>query len=115
MKIDFWSIQFRVFLFVFPLEFTICFKVRTFFLLEDTGQLSSTFFSLNLFNILDIPTWFVQLQDVLTARTTSKKTQFAYVVEKLPVEVACEILDLLNIGSEKNPYGMMRQNNIKPD
>lgn len=41
-------------------------------------------------------TGFAQLQPIFMARITLQKTKFAHVVEKLPVEIAHKILDLLN-------------------
>lgn len=52
---------------------------------------------------MNIQTLFAQLQAIFTTgRMISQKMKFAYAVEKVPMNVAREILDLLNAVTEEN-------------
>lgn len=54
-------------------------------------------------------TWFIQLDAIFQARhVTSQQSKFAFVVEKLPAEIAAEVADILiNLPPEK-PYEVLR-------
>lgn len=55
-------------------------------------------------------TWFLQLDAIFQARhITSQQSKFASVVEKLPAEVAAEVVDILtNLPTDK-PYEVLKQ------
>lgn len=59
-------------------------------------------------NSNNVQTWFAQLHAIFNAkRITSQSVRFAYVVEKLPPDVASEVLHLSNVPSER-PYDTLR-------
>ncbi|CAE1140302.1 unnamed protein product [Acanthosepion pharaonis] len=59
---------------------------------------------------MNAQTWFIQLDAIFQARhVTSQQSKFAFVVEKLPAEIAAEVADvLINLPPEK-PYEVLRQ------
>ncbi|CAE1288369.1 unnamed protein product [Acanthosepion pharaonis] len=59
---------------------------------------------------MNAQTWFIQLDAIFQARhVTSQQSKFAFVVEKLPAEMAAEVADvLINLPPEK-PYEVLRQ------
>ncbi|CAE1299832.1 unnamed protein product [Acanthosepion pharaonis] len=55
-------------------------------------------------------TWFIQLDAIFQARhITSQQSKFAFVVEKLPAEVAAEVADILTSFPTNKPYEVLRQ------
>ncbi|CAE1149040.1 unnamed protein product [Acanthosepion pharaonis] len=57
-----------------------------------------------------VQTWFVQLGAIFQARyITSQQSKFAYVVEKLPADVASEVADILNDIPPDKPYEVLKQ------
>ncbi|CAE1234403.1 unnamed protein product [Acanthosepion pharaonis] len=55
-------------------------------------------------------TWFIQLDAIFQARhITSQQSKFAFVVEKLPVEVAAEVSGILTSLLPEKPYEVLRQ------
>ena len=47
------------------------------------------------YNPTNIPVWFSQLNALFSAKKiTSQTSKYAYVVEKLPTDVAAEVVDL---------------------
>lgn len=54
-------------------------------------------------------TWFTQLHAIFNAkRITSQSVRFAYVVEKLPPDVASEVSHLLSNVPSERPYDTLR-------
>ncbi|CAE1167122.1 unnamed protein product [Acanthosepion pharaonis] len=55
-------------------------------------------------------TWFIQLDAIFQdRRITSQQSKFAFVVEKLPAEVAADVADILTRFSTDKPYEVLRQ------
>lgn len=58
----------------------------------------------------NVQNWFLQLDAIFQARhVTSQQTKFAPVVEKLPVEVAAEVANILTSLPTDNPYETLKQ------
>lgn len=57
-------------------------------------------------------TWFVQLDAIFQARhITSQESNFAFVVEKLPADVASEVADIFTNLPPVKPYDVLKQAN----
>lgn len=57
----------------------------------------------------NVQTWFNQLNAIFSARRiTSQASKYAYVVEKLPTEVATEVSDLLTNMPVEKPYEVLK-------
>lgn len=71
---------------------------------------SAIILNLPVFNSINVHVWFSQLTAIFQAKKiTSQTARFAYVVEKLPPEIAIEISDLLdNIPIDK-PFDVLRE------
>lgn len=61
------------------------------------------------YNPTNIPVWFSQLNALFSAKkVTSQVSRYAYVVEKLPTDVAAEVVDLLDQMPEDKPYDKLK-------
>ncbi len=66
------------------------------------------------YNPTNIPVWFSQLNALFSAKKiTSQTSKYAYVVEKLPTDVAAEVVDLLDHMPEDKPYDTLKNAIIK--
>ena len=66
------------------------------------------------YNPTNIPVWFSQLNALFSAKKiTSQTSKYAYVVEKLPTDVAAEVIDLLDHMPEDKPYDTLKNAIIK--
>lgn len=61
------------------------------------------------YNPTNVPIWFAQLNAIFNAKKiTSQSSKYAYVVEKLPADVASEVVDLLNDMPKEKPYDTLK-------
>ena len=66
------------------------------------------------YNPTNIPVWLSQLNALFSAKKiTSQTSKYAYVVEKLPTDVAAEVVDLLDHMPEDKPYDTLKNAIIK--
>ena len=71
-------------------------------------------FNIPPYNPNNINTWFLQMQALFNSkRITSQRSRYAYLVEKLPSEVANEVTDLLDPMPEDMPYDTLKAAIIK--
>ena len=61
------------------------------------------------YNPNNLNTWFLQMQALFNSKgITSQRTKYAFLVEKLPGEVANEVTDLLDPMPEDRPYDILK-------
>ncbi|CAE1271065.1 unnamed protein product [Acanthosepion pharaonis] len=66
--------------------------------------------NLPVFNKMNVHVWFSQLGAIFQAkRIQSQSARFAYVVEKLPPDIASEVSDLLDNVPTENPFDVLRE------
>ncbi|CAE1299721.1 unnamed protein product [Acanthosepion pharaonis] len=66
--------------------------------------------NLPVFNTMNVHVWFSQLSAIFQAkRIQSQSARFAYVVEKLPPDIASEVTDLLDNVPTENPFDVLKE------
>ncbi|CAE1234407.1 unnamed protein product [Acanthosepion pharaonis] len=66
--------------------------------------------NLPVFDTTNVNVWFAQLEAIFQAKKIqSQMVRYAYVVEKLPPEIASDVLDLLNNVPIHNPFDTLKE------
>lgn len=77
---------------------------------EQSAQETAVVLTLPTFDITNVNVWFAQTEAIFHAKHIHSQTaRYAYIVEKLPPEIAADVLDLLEAVPAHNPFDILKE------
>lgn len=77
---------------------------------EQSAQETAVVLTLPTFDMANVNVWFAQTEAIFQAKHIHSQTaRYAYVVEKLPPEIAADVLDLLEAVPAQNPFDVLKE------
>lgn len=77
---------------------------------EQNANEATVLLNLPIFDTTNVHVWFAQLNAIFQVKNIQSQTaRYAYVVEKLPPEIASDVLDLLDNVPAHNPFDTLKE------